>query len=468
MIIRRAAVAACTVLLLSVLPALGAAPAEKAKPPVDDDYEMQRLLVDTIDQVQRNYVRPISRRKIVEAAIKGILNELDPYSSYIAPDEMDRFRSAVESEFGGVGIQVSVGEGHLRVISPLAGTPAYRAGIAAGDRIIEIDGKGTAGITIEEAMRKLKGKEGTQVTLTVIHPGRANREKITITRQVIHVDTVLGDHHKADDSWDYWLDSDKRIAYIRLTGFSRDTAADLRKVLAELTRSKKLGGLVLDLRFNPGGLLTSAVEVADLFVSEGRIVSTSGRNSPERIWNAHTEGTFEGFPMAVLVNHYSASASEIVSACLQDHKRAIVIGQRTWGKGSVQNVIPLDEKPDAGGPPAARSALKITTAGYKRPSGKNIDRAPGAKDTDDWGVRPDPGYELNLDEMEMLTLHAERRLRDVIQPKHAPEAAKPEAKPQAAKPESKPRPEAKPDAKFVDRQLQMAVNYLSGELARAK
>ena len=159
------------------------------------------------------------------------------------------------------------------------------------------------------------------------------------------------------------------------------------------------------MRFNPGGLLTSAIEISDLFVTEGRIVSTQGRNTPERIWEAQEEGTFEGFPIAILVNHYSASASEIVSACLQDHQRAVVIGERTWGKGSVQNVIELEE---------GRSALKLTTASYKRPSGNNIHRFPDAKETDEWGVMPDTGFELKLSDSEMSDLIRHRRDRDML------------------------------------------------------
>ncbi len=298
--------------------------AEKDQPA--DDYELQRLLVDTLDQIERNYVKDISRRELVEAAIQGILTKLDPYSSYIGPKEMDEFRTSVESEFGGIGIQVAVEGDQLKVISPLAGTPAYRAGVLAGDTILEIDGKSTEGMAIEDAVRMLKGPEGTEVTLTVVHPGRSKPEKITLTREMIHVETVLGEHRKPDDSWDYLLDADQRIGYIRVTGFSRDTAKDLRAALDELKQAG-MKGLVLDLRFNPGGLLTSAIEVSDMFVAEGRIVSTTGRNTPERTWNAHKEGTLDGFPMAVLVNRFSASASEIVAGCLQDHGRAD-LGQR--------------------------------------------------------------------------------------------------------------------------------------------
>ncbi len=454
------------------VPAKPSPPAE-AKPVDEDDYALQRLLIDTIDQVQRNYVREVSRRRLIEAAIRGILQELDPYSDYIPPEAMDRFRSTVESEFGGIGIQVMIRDGHLMVASPLVGTPAYRAGILAGDRIVEIDGQSTAGMTIDDAVRKLKGKEGTQVTLTVIHPSATSRQTITLTREIVHVPTVLGHHRKPDDTWEYCIDPMQRIAYVRLTAFSRDTADELRKVLADLA-SQRLGGLVLDLRFNPGGLLSSAIEVSDLFIAQGRIVSAAGRNVRERIWEAHKEGTFEGFPMAVLVNRYSASASEIVAACLQDHHRAVIVGERTWGKGSVQNVVPLEDRKDPSGDSGprfeARSALKLTTAGYRRPSGKNIDRAPGAKESDDWGVRPDDGFEVRLDEAEMLALLAAQRQRDVVQPKSnakpAPEKSKPEAKAggsQAGVAKGK-----RPEGEFRDRQLDKALDYLTAELARAQ
>ncbi len=471
-------------------------PADPAKDK-EDIYELQRLLVDTLDQVQRYYVRPVDRRKLVEAAIKGILSELeDPYSTYIGPEEMERFRTTIESKFGGIGLQVVVERGQLKVSSPLPGTPAYRAGIIAGDRIVEIGGKSTENLSIDEAVRRLKGDVGTQVTLTLIHPGKTARETVQMTRESIHVETVLGDHRNPDDTWNFMLDPDKRIAYVRITAFSRDTAEELRKALGELQK-EKLRGLILDLRFNPGGLLGSAVEVADLFVSQGRIVSTAGRNVEETRWPAHKEGTFEGFPMAVLVNRYSASASEIVAACLQDHKRARIVGERTWGKGSVQNVIELEYSGLEEGPapprdrpsPAARSALKLTTAGYRRPNGKNIDKAPGAKETDEWGVRPDAGYELKMDDEEMFALMADRRARDILVPKAQPpkpEAKKPEPtppKPKTEKPEPartgptseggevKPKPPSAPAAKpphFVDRQLERAREYLTGELAGAK
>jgi carboxyl-terminal processing protease len=408
-----------------------------AAPPKDDTYELQRLLVDTLDQVERNYVKPVSRRELVEAAIKGVLEKLDPYSNYIGPEDLKSFRDSVENEFGGIGIQIAPDRGGLRVLSPLVGTPAYRAGIIAGDRIVKIDGKSTAGVSLDHAVRQLKGPVGTKVTLTILHPRQRQNCDVTILRENIRLPTVLGERRLPDDSWDYLLDHDRRIAYVRLVAFSRETSHELRQVLENLQK-QKIRGLILDLRFNPGGLLSSAIEVASLFVGEGRIVSIQGRNTPERVWNARN-GAFLGFPMVVLVNGLSASASEIVAACLQDHKRAVVVGERTFGKGSVQNVIELED---------GQSALKLTTAGYRRPSGKNIHRFPGSKESDEWGVMPDKGYEVKLSVEDAFQLQEERRQRDVVLPKSLASAAPGEPKPAGPPPAAaaKPAPTAAPPA----------------------
>ncbi len=509
---------------------------------VEDDYELYQIFADTLDQVERNYVKDISRRELMEAAIQGVLNKLDPYSNYISPDDIGRFKSTVESQFGGIGIQIGMEGGQLKVISPLVGTPAYRAGLLAGDAIIEINGQSTSGISIDEAVKQLKGEAGSKVSLVIQHPGSIKKEPVSITREWVHIETVLGDHRKPNDQWDFMLDHDGKIGYVRITAFSRDTAADLKKALVEL-QQEGLRGLIVDLRFNPGGLLTSAIEVSDLFVADGKIVSTKGRNTVERTWEAEKDGTFDGFPMAVLVNHYSASASEIFSACMQDHKRAVVIGERTWGKGSVQNVIELE---------GGKSALKLTTASYYRPSGKNIHRFPDSKEGDEWGVMPDAGFELALNRAQTEQLIMNRRDRDIVAGHHdepsdekpveavasddkpaaatkpeestadkvVPEETTPattpaeEAKPEDAKPEeakpaepkadeakpegseaqpeggetkpvegkpadadqpadAPPAAEAKPaesdaaNAKFVDLQLQKAVDYLTQEIARA-
>lgn len=380
----------------------------------DDYYELFRTLADTLYQVEENYVTEVSRRELVEAAIEGVLEKLDPYSSYISPEEISSFRTSVENQFGGIGIQITMENEQLKVLSPLVGTPAYRAGVQAGDHIVEIEGESTEGLTIDEAVKRLKGEVGTSVTITVLHPASKQRETVTIDREIIQLETVLGDVRNSDDSWNFMLDGERKIGYIRITAFGRETGAELKRALEQLEEAD-VQGLILDLRFNPGGLLTAAIDVADLFVSEGLIVSTRGRNSPERKVKATARGTYEGFPMAVLVNRYSASASEIVAACLQDHQRAVVIGERTWGKGSVQNVIDMDQ---------GRSALKLTTASYWRPSGKNIHRFPDAKESDEWGVMPDKGFDLRLTDRELVALDRYRRERDILRESHAPAVLK--------------------------------------------
>ena len=470
------------------------------------DYELFKVFVDTLDQVDRNYVKDVDRRKLIEAAIRGMLSELDPYSNYINPKQLTGFQERIESKFGGVGIRITTKGGPLMIISPLVGSPAYRAGVQAGDRIVKINGESTKGFRIDEAVRRLKGKEGTSVEMTIIHAGETKQHTVKLTREVIQLQTVMGDTRKDDDSWDFMLDHERKIGYIRLTSFGRRTSNDMRKALNELAQ-QNVQGLVLDLRFNPGGLLSSAIEICDMFISEGRIVSTAGRNSRERKWDAHKKGTFEGFPMAVLVNRYSASASEIVAACLQDHKRAIVVGGRSFGKGSVQNVIRLE---------GGKSALKLTTAGYMRPSGKNIHRFSGAKDSDEWGVTPSEGFALRLDDADMALLSRIRRERDIVPArKKAEEPLPANPDPEAPLPKNpdpkvketplpdNPDPKvkgqqqskgdtrrlivvrvafaddtgakaektkggAKKDAKFVDRQLQKALEYLTAEIARAK
>ena len=484
------------IVVLSIALLGGTVRADEAKKPGETDFELYQIFADTLDQIERNYVKDVSRRELLEAAIQGVLGKLDPYSNYISPDDIGRFKSNVEHQFGGIGIQIGVEDGQLKVISPLLGTPAYRAGLESGDAILEIDGKSTEGVQIDAAVKQLKGEAGSKVTLTVRHAGSREKTTVTIAREMVHVDTVMGDRRKSDDTWDFMLDRDKHIGYIRVTAFSRDTAAEVKKALVELQK-EGLKGLILDLRFNPGGLLSSAIEASDLFVASGKIVSTKGRNTPERVWEAQQDGTFEGFPMVVLINHYSASASEILSACLQDHKRAVIVGERTWGKGSVQNVIELE---------GGKSALKLTTAGYHRPSGKNIHRFPDAKEGDEWGVMPNDGFEVKLNGGQTARLIEHRRHRDILIGKHekalavkdpaesppsetppaeapkkddtpAPPAdEKPKDEPPKAEPPKDGHPEiaGAPEATgeeskgpFVDLQLQKAVDYLSAELAKA-
>lgn len=388
-------------------------PVDKADRKTDADYyELMKVFVDTFEQIDRNYVEDVDRRELMEAAIKGMLEKLDPYSSYIGPKDLARFNQSVEQEFGGIGIQVQINpeSKRLTVITPLPGTPAYKAGVRAGDEIMEILGKPTDGFSIQDAVQLLKGKPGEEVSIGVKHLGEEETVTLKMERAIIQVATVMGDHYKKADEWDFMLDRKEKIGYIRLSHFSRRTAEELREAVEQL-KSEGMEALILDLRFNPGGLLDQATKIVDLFVESGVIVSTKGRNKPERVWKARKRGTFSGFPMAVLVNRFSASASEIVSAALQDHKRAIVIGERTWGKGSVQNVIELE---------GGDSALKLTTAGYHRPSGKNIHRSVKSKESDEWGVMPNEV--LKFTDKEIRSYLEYRRLRDVISEDGPPES----------------------------------------------
>lgn len=414
-----------------------AQPAQAEDTPKDEEYyKLMQVFVDTFEQVDRNYVKNIDRRKLMEAAIRGMLDELDPYSSYIDPDQLTKFNQDVEQEFGGIGIQVQIDPETKRivVISPLPGTPAYKAGVKAGDVIMEIEGQSTKGFQIEDAVKLLKGPAGEEVSIGVLHPGDKEVRTLKMKRDIIQVATVLGDKYKKDDKWDFLIDPKSKIGYIRLTHFSRRSADELLEALREL-KDQDMKGLVLDLRFNPGGLLSQAIEICDMFVDSGRIVSTKGRNTEERVWDAHKTGTFSGFPMAILVNRYSASASEIVSACLQDHKRAKIIGERTWGKGSVQNVINLE---------GGASALKLTTASYHRPSGKNIHRFPKSKPTDEWGVMPDDDFKIEFTTEQLRDYLDYRRERDVLDQKGPPKA------------------------EFKDTQLSKALEYLRSELSGGK
>ena len=243
---------------------------ENTSEAVDDEkyFELLTLFADTLDQVERNYVTPISRRELMEAAIEGVLKKLDPYSDYIAPEDLDAFRTGVENQFGGIGIRINIQNDRPTVITPLIGTPAYKGGILAGDEILEIDGTSTKGMSTGDAAKKMKGALGTSVTLKVLHKHDKSTEDITLQRASVEVETVLGYKRNADDSWEFVIDKDQKIGYIRLTAFSRGTTERLREVLI-LLKEREIKSLVLDLRFNPGGLLSSAIGIAYLFLNEG-------------------------------------------------------------------------------------------------------------------------------------------------------------------------------------------------------
>jgi carboxyl-terminal processing protease len=379
--------------------------ASQGAKPKDEMLELYGLFVDAVEKVEANYVRPVSRRELLESALEGMLQNLDPHSSFINTGEWMQFRKQIEGKFGGIGIQV-IGvdpeTGRLK-IAPIAGTPAYERGILAGDEIVEIDGQTAEGMSTDRAVEVLTGRPGTEVKLSVLHEGSDHPESVAITRAIIDVPSVLGDRRKADDQWDFLLDPEMKIGYIRITSFLQNTAEDLKKVLDAL-KDEGIKGLILDLRDDPGGLLSAAVEVSDLFLDKGEIVSTKGRNTAPKTYTAQKDSPYEELPMMVLVNQNSASASEIVSAALQDHHRATVVGQRSFGKGSVQNIFELDD---------GNSVLKLTVASYYRPSGENIHRFRQSKTSDKWGVSPDPGGEVKLSPSEYFRWVIARRDRDL-------------------------------------------------------
>jgi carboxyl-terminal processing protease len=427
--------------------------------PKDETMELYGLFVDAVEQVQANYVRPVSRKELLESALKGMLQDLDPHSVYINTAQYKGFKRRIEGRFGGIGITVGYDSeaNRLKVLAPMVGTPAYAAGVLAGDLILEIDGKTTEGMTSDKAVDVLQGQPGTPVKLHVLHEGNQKAETITVNRAIIDVPSVLGDLRKPDDRPDFMLDPAKKIGYIRITEFLQNTPDDVRSALKEL-KEQGVKGLILDLRGDPGGLLSAAVAICDMFLDKGVIVSTRGRNTIDKSYEAEPDGTFDNVPMVVLVDEYSASASEIVAAALQDHKRAQVIGQRSFGKGSVQNILELED---------GNSVLKLTVATYWRPSGKNIHRFKDAKESEEWGVSPDPGLEVKLTPADHFAWMIARKDRDLLSGKaaaalHEAEVARKDA------PADKPDPKA-PQAKnapkrFKDRQLDKALEVIRSKI----
>lgn len=353
---------------------------------------------DVLLEVRRGYVEELSEEKyksLQKAAIDGMLKELgDPYTNYIPLQKQGDFDKNVRGRYVGIGAQVDMRNGWLTIVSPMAGSPALQAGIRAGDQIRAIDGVSTKDEDINDSINRLMGTPNTKVTVTVHREGAPEdeTEEITVTRGQIQVSTVEG-VHRVGEEWHYWLDPQAKLAYVRVRQFTETTSADLYGAVAKMVKAG-LTGLVLDLRFNPGGSLQSAVEIGDMFVPEGVLVSVKGRGR-EQEYAAHRQGTLPEFPMVVLVNSQSASASEIVAGALQEDGRAIVLGTRTFGKGLVQDVRGLR---------SGAGQLKITTASYFLPSGRNIHKWP---DSQTWGVDPNPGFFVPMSNDQM------RRMIDI-------------------------------------------------------
>lgn len=353
------------------------------------------------------YVRPVEDEDLFNAAMEGLTAPLDQNSVYIAPPRYSNFRRELGQEFGGIGVHVDFDEEtrEMIIITPLAGAPAYKAGIQAGDIVLAIDGVDLNGEDFDKSLERLHGETGTPVTLTVKHIGQEDPVDITMTRANIMVESVMGDTHGKGGMWDFHLASNPKIGYIRVDSFGDRTAEDFEAALEQIGDDAE--GLIIDMRGNAGGYLTAAIQMVDMFLDEGDIVTTRTRNNRIRdVYEASSGGTLvrQNLPVVVMVNRFSASASEIFAAALQDHGRATVVGERSFGKGTVQSIFPLD---------GDRRAMKITTATYWRPNGSNIHRFPDSKDDDDWGVSPDEGFNLELDDETLTKVIKARRLNDV-------------------------------------------------------
>ncbi len=383
----------------------------------------------------------------------GALAELDPFSNIIWPSDLEEFNKTTQGEFSGVGVQIqSDDDGSLRVVSPLEDTPAYKAGLKAGDIITHVNGKNIKGITVNQAVKKITGPVGTDVTLTVRSPD-GNAKDYTIRRETIKVASIKGWSHRPTGGWDYFVDPKEKIGYVRLTNFTRTTSDDLDKAMEDM-QTDGVRALILDLRYNPGGLLPSAIDVVDKFIKQGVIVSTrADRDTPNQptVATAKGDGQETKLPMVVLVNQYSASASEIVSGALKDQHRAIIIGERSFGKGSVQMLFPI----------SGRTAyLKLTTSHYYLPSGRCLHRE---ENSTSWGVDPDVAIEMTPEQMRSaLDVRQELDvLRDASDPTTVPSRLlKREDVPAVVREAI-----AKKDSLLVDPQLSAAVLVLRLQLA---
>lgn len=398
-------------------------------------------LADISAQVKKNYVETIDDEKLLEGAIQGMLQKLDPFSRYIPASELQTFDQQTTGTIQGIGIFPDERSEYLTVLSPLEDSPAFKAGILPGDQILRIDGEPTKNMTWEDAAKRVSGEVGTKLTLEVRHELTGVIEQITVVRDTVHVYSVKGYVRNLEGTWDYMIDPKHKIGYIRITSFLTSTADELDQAYNQLVQ-QGVKAVILDLRFDPGGLLDTAVKVGDRFLNGGTIVSTKGKFQEEVVWSATQENTYEPIPVAVLVNSYTASAAEIVSGALKDHKRATVIGVRTYGKGSVQKLIPLEN---------GYGAIKLTTAYYYLPNGQNIHRRPGDKV---WGV--DPDIVVPVDVKEQLAIKESRAKADVFW------GRLPETVPANDKMMDK----CRPVPLLIDKQLKTAIDVLTEQLVK--
>jgi carboxyl-terminal processing protease len=370
--------------------------------------DMERILNNLVAASAATVELP--KEVILMEFTDGAMEKLDPFTAVIWPHELSEFDKNMRGTFGGVGVQIEMIDGKLTVASPLEDTPAYKAGISAGDIIVGIDGKSAIGISIDQAVHSITGKPGTPVVLRIKH-GTAPAKDYSLIRDLIKVASVKGfQRHAADTSkWDYMIDPINKIGYIRITGFQEETADELKQTLLQL-QDDGMRGIILDLRFNPGGLLKAAVDISDMFLPDGVIVSTKGRsvNTHESKWTARGDTVVPTtMPLIVMVNQYSASASEIFSGAMKDLHRGLIVGHRSFGKGSVQNLLPLGSER---GPDGFNEAeMKLTTSYYYLPNGESLHRRDGNKK---WGVDPDVAVDVTPDTI--IDVNDQRRENDIL------------------------------------------------------
>ena len=325
----------------------------------EDIYKKIDLFSEVLNKINKQYVDDVNQSEMMDAAINGVLQSLDPYSAYMSPEMFENMATETSGEFGGLGIEVGMEAGVVKVISPIDNSPAYRVGVKAGDYIVKINEIQVQGKSLSEAVELMRGPVGSDIEITVRRRGERKALTFTITREIIEVASVKTEI------------KDKNVGYIRLTSFNENSSDQIKKKLGEFKKNKNIEKYILDLRNNPGGLLSQAIKISDFFLENGEIVSTKSRkNSENRKWFAKKGDIINGDTILVLINYGSASASEIVAGALKDHKRAILIGEATYGKGSVQSIIPLDNK----------GAIRLTVSKYYLPSGDSIS---------DVGVVPD-------------------------------------------------------------------------------
>lgn len=415
------------IIFFSLTPCGLHAQTEKETTP-DVYYRDFEEFITVIKEIQNKYVEEVDLRTLLQSGYRGMLGSLDPYSQYIDSEHLEELRIETGGVFEGLGIEVVVEDGILTVLTPIVDTPAFRAGVFIGDKIIKIDGKSTKNFTIRQAVEVLRGKPHTKVILTVLHKGERDPVDITIERAKIQINSTRGVRI---------VDKESKIGYVAVTGFQDNTITDLDASIEKLEK-QGMESLILDLRFNPGGLLNIAVDMSDKFIKKGIIVSTKGRHkSQEHEYKAHRSGTYKNFPLIILVNNGSASASEIVAGAVKDHKRGLLLGTKTFGKGSVQSLIPIKNKD---------TALKLTTAKYYTPSGTLID-----------GIGIEPDIKVDLTKKEIRALHKNLTRANVtdIRTKDLNES-------------SEDIEESDDEEKFVDVQLSRAIDVLKGVRVYAK